>query len=307
VTRELSELRAAIDNELEGWLSETLRGTDPIAEPVRYAVLAQGKRIRPLLFVGAWEAAGGAAGPGAGNGAAAGGGARSLHLVALGPELVHTYSLIHDDLPCMDDDDLRRGRPTVHIRYGERAAVMTGAALLPLAIRAVAEGAAGLKLPDPVAGRLVGILTAAAGGDGMVGGQLLDLLAERKSVGFEALERIHLGKTARLIAACCTMGGIAARAPEETVDRLTRFGIAIGLAFQTVDDILDVTGSSTRMGKIGGRDEALGKTTTPSVLGLEGARARAEELGREAMAEISPLPGADRLREIGRLVLDRDR
>lgn len=301
MTRELPELRAAIDAELEGWLSETLRGAGPIAEPIRYAVLAKGKRIRPLLFVGAWEAAGVVAGPRAGNGA------RALHRVALGPELVHTYSLIHDDLPCMDDDDLRRGRPTVHVRYGEPAAVMAGAALLPLAIRAVAEGAAELKLPDPVASRLIGILTAAAGSDGMVGGQLLDLLAEKKRVSFKALERIHLGKTARLIAACCTMGGVAARAPEETVDRLTRFGAAIGLAFQTVDDILDVTGSSSRMGKIGGRDEALGKATTPSILGLQGARARAEELGREALGEISPLAGADRLREIGRLVLERDR
>jgi len=301
VTRELLELRAAVDAELEGWLSDTLRGTGPIAEPIQYAVLAQGKRIRPLLFVGAWEAAGGGAHAGARNGA------RALHRVALGPELVHTYSLVHDDLPCMDDDDLRRGRPTVHVRYGEREAVMSGAALLPLAIRAVAEGAADLRLPDPVASRLIGVLTAAAGSDGMVGGQLLDLLAEKQSVTFETLERIHLGKTARLIAACCTMGGVAARAPEETVDRLTRFGTAIGLAFQTVDDILDVTGSSTRMGKIGGRDEALGKATTPSVLGLEGARARAEEFGREALDEISPLAGADRLREIGRLVLDRDR
>lgn len=301
MTRELPELRAAIDAELEGWLCETLRGTGPIAEPIRYAVLAKGKRIRPLLFVGAWEAAGGVAGPSAENGV------RGLHRVALGPELVHAYSLVHDDLPCMDDDDLRRGRPTVHVRYGERAAVMTGAALLPLAILAVAEGAAELKLPDPVASRLIGVLTEAAGSDGMVGGQLLDLLAEKQRVSFEALERIHLGKTARLIAACCTMGGVAARAPEDTVDRLTRFGIAIGLAFQTVDDILDVTGSSSRMGKIGGRDEALGKATTPSILGLEGARARAEEFGREALGEISPLVGADRLREIGRLVLDRDR
>lgn len=307
MTRALRELRSAIDAELEDWLTETLRGTGPIAEPIRYAVLAKGKRIRPLLFVGAWEAAGGGAEPGAGGGTGAGNGARALHRVALGPELIHTYSLIHDDLPCMDDDDLRRGRPTVHIRYGERAAVMAGAALLPLAVRAVAEGAAGLKLPDPVASRLIGILTAAAGGDGMVGGQLLDLLAEKRSVGLETLARIHLGKTARLIAACCTMGGVAARAPEETVDRLTRFGIAIGLAFQTVDDILDVTGSSSRMGKTGGRDEALGKATTPSILGLEGARARAEQFGREALSEISPFAGADRLREIGRLVLERDR
>lgn len=303
MTAGLRELRSAIDAELEAWLTETLQGAGPIAEPIRYAVLAPGKRIRPLLLLGAWEAAGG----GTGNGAGVGSGAGGLHRLALGPELIHTYSLIHDDLPCMDDDDLRRGRPTVHVRYGERAAVLAGAALLPLAIRAVTEGAAGLELPDAEASQLIGTLTSAAGSAGMVGGQLLDLLAEQESIGFDTLARIHLGKTARLIAACCTMGGLAARASAETVGRLTRFGTAIGLAFQTVDDILDVTGSSIRMGKTGGRDEVLGKATTPSVLGLEGARARAEQFGGEALGEIAPLDGADRLREIGRLILERDR
>lgn len=296
----IAAARTAVDAELAAWLNDALGEAGGIADPIRHAVLAPGKRIRPLLLMGAWEAAGGvrrgADGPPA-----------ALCRLALGPELVHTYSLVHDDLPCMDDDELRRGQPTLHVRYGERVAILAGASMQPLAVLAVCEGAAALGLDDAVAARLVRILAGASGGAGMVGGQLLDLRAEGEAVSFEALERIHLGKTASLIRACCTMGAVAAGAPEDTVGRLTRFGTAIGLAFQTIDDILDVTGSSRRMGKVGGRDEALGKATTPSLLGLAGARKRAEELGRDAFGELSCLPAADRLREIGRLVLDRDR
>ena len=297
----LEGARAAVNRELAVWLDEALAAGGGIADSIRYAVLAPGKRIRPLLVIGAWEAAGGRTESGP-NGRAG-----ALCRLALGPELVHAYSLVHDDLPCMDDDDLRRGRPTVHVRYGERVAILAGAAIQPLAVLAVGDGAAGLELEEAVTARLIAVLARASGGRGMVGGQLLDLEAERADVGFERLERIHLGKTASLISACCTMGGLAARAPEETVDRLTRFGISIGLAFQTVDDILDVTGSARAMGKVGGRDEALGKATTPSILGLDGARERARELGRAALEELAPLPTAHRLREIGRLILERDR
>ena len=300
MTTTLEAARAAVDAELEAWLDVALVGAGSIAEPFRHAILAPGKRIRPLLLISAWEAASGAARRPSDP-------PTSLCRLALGPELVHAYSLVHDDLPCMDDDDLRRGRPTLHVRYGERVAVLAGASMQPLAILAVGEGAAGLGLGDEVTARLIRVLTRAVGGDGMVGGQLLDLRAEGEDVSFETLERIHLGKTASLIGACCTMGGIAAGAPDDRVERLTRFGIAIGLAFQTVDDILDVTGSSRRMGKVGGRDEALGKATAPSVLGLAGARERAEHLGREAFRELSPFPAADRLRKIGRLILERDR
>jgi len=150
-------------------------------------------------------------------------------------------------------------------------------------------------------------LAMASGGSGMVGGQLLDLRAERVPVDPETLETIHLGKTARLISASCAVGALATRAATETVERLSRCGRMIGLAFQTVDDILDVTGSTQRMGKTGGRDQALGKATTPSVLGLEAARLRAARLGDLALEEIHPLPRADRLREIAGIVLERDR
>ncbi len=297
----LEAARASVDEELATWLGDALREAGPIAEPIRHAVLAPGKRIRPLLLIGAWEAAGGSPRGGAADRPS------GLYRLALAPELVHAYSLIHDDLPCMDDDDLRRGRPTLHVRYDERVAILAGAAIQPLAILAVGDGAAGLELDDGITARLIRVLARASGGVGMVGGQLLDLQAEREDVSFETLERIHLGKTASLIRACCTMGGIAAGAPEETVDRLTRFGVAIGLAFQTVDDILDVTGSSHRMGKAGGRDAALGKATTASVLGLGGARERAEQLGHDAFRELASFQAADRLGEIGRLILERDR
>ena len=298
---DLAATRAAVNAELAAWLHESLRDAGGIAEPLRHAVLAPGKRIRPLLLIAAWEAAGGAA-PLDGEDPPA-----PLCRLALGPELVHAYSLVHDDLPCMDDDELRRGRPTLHVRYGERVAILAAAAMQPLAVLAVGEGAAGLGVDDADAARLIAVLAEASGGAGMVGGQLLDLRAEGEEVDFDTLERIHLGKTSSLIRACCTMGGVAAGASEETIARLTRFGTAIGLAFQTVDDILDVTGSSRRMGKVRGRDEALGKATTPSLLGLRGASERAEQLGRDAFRELSSLPAAELLREIGRLILERDR
>ncbi|MCG8469067.1 MAG: polyprenyl synthetase family protein, partial [Gemmatimonadetes bacterium] len=210
-------------------------------------------------------------------------------------------------LPCMDDDELRRGRPTVHVRFGVRAAVLAGAALMPLAIRVVSRSAIELGLDDRRASELIGALASASGGSGMVGGQLLDLQAEGVTIGADELERIHRGKTARLIAASCAIGGLAADAATDTVQRLTRYGEALGLAFQTVDDILDVTGSAQRMGKRGGRDEALGKATTPSLLGLEGARERAGRLGAEALRQIEPLSGTEGLRALARLVLERDR
>lgn len=296
---DLARAREGIDQALAAWLDERLIcAPGAIAEPIRHAVLAPGKRIRPLLVVASWEAAGGR--PDAPPGSA-------LYRLACGPELVHAYSLIHDDLPCMDDDDLRRGRPTAHVKFGVPAAIYAGAALMPLAVRAVVDATAELGLSQELASRIIITLTAASGGSGMVGGQLLDLRAEGVEVGAEELERIHAGKTAQLIAASCTIGALAAAPPESTVERLARYGEALGLAFQTVDDILDRTGSTHRMGKTGGRDEELGKATTPSVFGLEGARSRAQRLGAEALEQIEPLAQTNGLESLARLVLERDR
>lgn len=271
-----------------------------IAAPIRYAVLAPGKRIRPLLVVAAFRT-----GPRA-AGASPGGPAPAVRLACV-VELVHAYSLIHDDLPCMDDDELRRGRPTVHVQFGVREAILAGAALMPMAMGLLHESARELGLADGVAARLMRILAEASGGAGMVGGQLLDLRAEGRRVELEELERIHLGKTARLIEASCVMGGTAAGADARILGRLGRFGRALGLAFQVVDDILDVTGTAQSMGKAGGRDEALGKATYPGLAGLDGARSRSRDLLRGALDELEPVPRADELREIARWVVDRDR
>ncbi len=296
---DLERVRDGIDQALAAWLDERLVcAPGEIAEPIRHAVLAPGKRIRPLLVIASWEAAGGRldALP-----------ERALYRLACGPELVHAYSLIHDDLPCMDDDDLRRGRPTAHVKFGVSAAIYAGAALMPLAVRTVVDATAELGLSQELASRIIITLTAASGGGGMVGGQLLDLRAEGVAIGAAELERIHAGKTARLIAASCAIGALAAAPSEATVERLTRYGEALGLAFQSVDDILDRTGSTHRMGKTGGRDEELGKATTPSVFGLEGARSRAKRLGAEALEQLEPLGHTNGLESLARLVLERDR
>jgi len=293
----LEELRVEVERALVSVLDVALESVAPaVADPIRYAVLAPGKRVRPLLVVAAWDAIRGPADRPA-----------ALFRLACGVELVHAYSLIHDDLPCMDDDDLRRGRPTVHIRFGERAAVFAGAALMPLAVETVGEAGRALGLDDAAAARLIDVLTVASGGAGMVGGQLLDLRAEGRVVEVHELDRIQLGKTGRLIEASCVLGGLAAGADSDDLERLRGFGLALGLAFQVVDDILDVTGDPESTGKAGGRDAALGKATYPQLVGLEGARERARSLTRRALDEVAPLPSPGALELIARAVLERQR
>ncbi len=262
-----------------------------VADPIRYAVLGPGKRIRPLLLMAACRATGG--------------GAEGVAQIACSVEFVHAYSLVHDDLPCMDDDVLRRGRPTLHVRYGTPAAVLAGAALMPLAVRAIRRGAERLELERDAGRELVRRLTVAAGGQGMVGGQLLDLRAEGRDVSPEELETIHLGKTARLIAAAAAMGGIAAGAPADQVECLERFGRRLGLAFQAKDDILDLRGTTDELGKVSGRDAALRKATYPAVHGLAEAERLSRELLRAAEDELDGLPDAGDLRAIADWILAR--
>ncbi len=270
------------------------RGYDGALAAVRHAVLGPGKRVRPLLLLGAHRAAGGSPSQAAAE-------------LACSVELVHAYSLVHDDLPCMDDDVLRRGEPTLHVRFGVDVATLAGAALMPLAAGVVWRAGAGLGLDEEDRLRLLAMLARAAGGEGMVGGQLLDLRAEGRDVSREELEEIHRGKTAALMAAAVRMGAVAGGADRELEERLERFGRTLGLAFQAVDDILDVTGDADQLGKTGGRDRALGKATYPSVLGLEEAERVSRELADRALEELEGLERADVLADIVAYVIERRR
>ncbi len=261
-----------------------------IHQAMRYSVFAGGKRLRPILCLETARIFAVDATP-------------ALH-PACAVEFIHTYSLIHDDLPALDNDDLRRGKPTCHKKFGEATAILAGDALLTLAFETI-----GASPVDAV--RRVGILAevAAAAGtvNGMVGGQMADLEAEGKSVAPQMLEYIHRSKTAALIRASITSGALSAGAPPDEVSRLRRFGETIGWAFQVTDDILDVEESSAALGKTAGKDVAQQKATYPAVYGLERSHEIANELATKAIAELDSYGGrAARLRELAEyLVLRR--
>jgi farnesyl diphosphate synthase/geranylgeranyl diphosphate synthase type II len=244
-----------------------------IADAVRYALKSPGKRIRPLLVVYAYRAAGGKADP---------------TMLACAPEVIHAYSLVHDDLPCMDDDDMRRGRPTVHKVYGSRTAMIAGVAMIPIAALVVRDAARVMHLSRDVRDAILGTLMESGGASGMIGGQARDLAGERLSLSLEERETIHTAKTAALIVASLRIGALAAGASSPALDALARFGRAIGLSFQIMDDVLDVTSTAGALGKTTGRDAALGKSTYPALLGVDGARRRARALiddGLNALTE----------------------
>lgn len=272
-TIEWTAERAAIDRALATLCDDHAAAMgEPLASVVRYALLGSGKRLRGLLVLAAYRAAGGS------------GDASAL---AAAVEVVHAYSLIHDDLPCMDDDDMRRGRPTTHRAFGVRAATVAGVAMVPLAALAAFDACLTLDLEPSAAGRVVRELMQASGASGMVGGQLLDLRGEGRPLEIDELERIHSGKTGALIRAAALVGGLAANAREPQLAALATFGQSIGLAFQIADDVLDVTATTERLGKTAGRDRDLGKSTYPALLGVEAAAARARSLvadGRSALA-----------------------
>src|SRR6266542_1801026 len=258
-------LRRLAKDELDGV-------SPPLVETLRYAIAGEGKRLRPLLTVLAYEAAGGT------------GDAAPL---AVAVELFHAYSLVHDDLPCMDDDDVRRGRPTLHKKFGSKRAILAGAALIPIAARTVFRAGRGMGLDDNRCADILRALIQGCGAGGMIGGQLMDLSAEGKPVSLKNLQAIHRAKTGALIVAAVKMGAIAAGASGDDVAAFEKFGASIGLAFQIMDDVLDVTQTSAAMGKTTGRDAALGKSTYPALLGVEEARRRAETLVGEAMFALS--------------------
>jgi len=249
-----------------------------LQEAMRYSLEAGGKRVRPVLCLLAAESAGGSA--------------EAALPCALALELVHTYSLIHDDLPAMDDDDLRRGRPTSHRVFGEGHAILAGDGLLTEAFRVLAAPSA---LPEGRRSRAVEVLAEAAGWRGMVGGQSLDLEGEALTTqggGYDLhhLQLIHRLKTGALLRASLELGAVAAGAPDDLREALRGAGAALGLAFQIQDDILDATSTSERMGKRVGKDEGRGKITYPALLGLPGARQALREATENALCLLQPLP-----------------
>lgn len=270
---------AAVGQALERLAAHAASTLDPrIAHAVTYALTGPGKRLRPILLIAAYRAAGGQG---------------DVTALAASVEAVHAYSLVHDDLPCMDDDDVRRGRPTVHKRHGVVAATAAGVAMVPLAARAAVEAARALGLDTEVQGRIVRTLMHASGTYGMIGGQLLDLEAEGKRLDAAQLEQVHRLKTGALIEASVVIGGLAARASAATLAALQTYGAAVGLAFQIADDVLDVTATTAELGKTAGKDAAHGKSTYPAALGLDGARARAVALADDACAALAAAGIAD--------------
>jgi geranylgeranyl pyrophosphate synthase len=271
----LTEAREATDALLERWarrLEREFPGVEGAA--LGYALRSPGKRVRAALVIAAYRSVGGRS--------------DSIVGVAAAVETVHTYSLVHDDLPCMDDDDLRRGRPTTHREFSVPIATRVGYLLVPVAAQVLAEASTDLGLSDGVLGRMAIELFEAGGVEGMVGGQWLDLEAENRPLELPALTAVHRGKTGALIRAACTLGGIAAGASSAAVAALGGFGEDIGLAFQIADDVLDATGTSDQLGKTAGRDQALAKSTYVRLLGIESARQEAERLAHRALARLAP-------------------
>ncbi len=269
--KQISSYTRRVDRALDAWLPSESDRPVTLHRAMRYSIFAGGKRLRPALCLAAAEACRGTV-------------ARALP-AACAVECIHTYSLVHDDLPCMDDDDLRRGRPTSHKVFGEGVAVLAGDALLTFAfaLLASAKPTARYDAADGVAE-----LARAAGSRFLVGGQVADLEAENKRSTPAELRFIHRGKTAAMIVASLRLGAMSANATPRELQALSDFGENLGLAFQVVDDILDVTQTSEKLGKSAGKDVASGKTTYPSVMGLDASRKEAARLTRSALRALEP-------------------
>ena len=287
----LDTRRATVDAALDRVLPPETAPPVTIHQAMRYSVLAPGKRLRPILVVAGAEAVGGRA--------------DDVLDTACALELIHAYSLIHDDLPAMDDDDYRRGRLTNHKVFGEAMAILAGDALLTLAFRLVATNAARVATPGAV-GTVIAELADAAGTDGMVGGQVVDIESEGKTIAPEMLDYIHVHKTAALIRAALRVGAQLGGGTPPQVDAVSRAGEALGLAFQIVDDILDVEGNLAELGKSAGSDERKQKATYPSLHGLPASKQRARELVEETKRLLTPLgAAAEPIRALADFVFER--
>ncbi|MFW6079221.1 MAG: polyprenyl synthetase family protein [Gemmatimonadota bacterium] len=306
--------REAVAAALERVLEEALADSPAaVADPIRYAVGSGGKRIRPIFCVAAFRSVRG----GGSRRSRARAAARAprapvdatVRELAAAIELIHSYSLVHDDLPCMDDDDLRRGRPSTHRAFDVERAMIAGAALIPLAVGAADRAASRMGIAATRRVAIARELTRAAGADGMVGGQFADLEAEGGGeTEIAALEAIHVRKTGALLGASLRIGALAAGAGAAVLDALGEFGRAVGLAFQVTDDVLDVIGTDDVLGKTAGKDEVTSKATYPALLGVDGARARARDAldrGLTALHDAGILTAE--LEALARFTVERDR
>jgi geranylgeranyl diphosphate synthase type II len=288
----LTQKREVVDKALEALVPNAKSYPPRVFEAMRYSLFAGGKRVRPILAIASAEALGAKT--------------SGLLPVAGTLELIHTYSLIHDDLPAMDDDDFRRGRPTCHKVYGEAMAILAGDGLLNMAFEALSDPRRLRAIPP---GRLVAIMreiSLASGVFGMIGGQVVDMESEGKEVDFPTLEYIHTRKTGALIRASVRVGALYAKASEKRLKALTRYGEMVGLAFQIADDILDIVGTQEEIGKDVGSDLKKGKKTFPSFYGLEESRRRANEVAGHAVAALKDFDRkADPLRELATYIVTR--
>ena len=287
--RYLESQRLIVEKALETALPEIEGREARVVEAMRYSLFAGGKRLRPILCLAAAHAVGGKI--------------EAAMPAACALEMIHTYSLIHDDLPAMDDDDLRRGKPTSHVVFGEAIAILAGDALLTEAFVLLSDYHA---LLGERALRLIGVIARAASYRGMVGGQVVDMLSQNKPADFETVQQMHSRKTAALISAAAESGALAGGGTEDQVEALARYGRAIGLAFQIADDILDIEGSTEVLGKTAGSDVARGKVTYPAAVGLEGSRQAAQTLVNEALAALERFDNkAEPLRALANYIIAR--
>jgi geranylgeranyl diphosphate synthase, type II len=296
IDRYLEEKRRIVESGLQALM---LKADGPFSrhlEAMRYSLFAGGKRIRPILCLAAGEAIDHRTEV-----------AERLLPIACALEFIHTYSLIHDDLPAMDNDALRRGKPTNHILYGEAGAILAGDGLLTLAFQLLSRNGNN-SIPAERRLRIIEIIATGAGPLGMVGGQALDIASEKTEIDFVRLQTIHRAKTGALITSSLLAGALAAGATAEDLTNLTQYGEKIGLAFQIVDDILNVTSTTEELGKAAGSDANRGKATYPALFGLAETRRKAEVAASEAIAALAAFDGkADPLRRLATYLTTRSK
>lgn len=285
----LEARRLMVEEALEVALPKQDGPESRVVEAMRYSLFAGGKRLRPILCLAASEAVGGEV--------------QAAMPAGCALEMIHTYSLIHDDLPAMDDDDLRRGKPTNHKVFGEAIAILAGDGLLTEAFVLLSDDNS--LLPERAV-QVIGVIAKAASYRGMVGGQVVDMLSQNKRADLETVQQMHSRKTAALIAAAAESGALAGKGSEAQIAALARYGRAIGLAFQIADDILDIEGDTELLGKTTGADEARGKVTYPAAVGLERSRQAADEMINDALAALEGFDDrATPLRSLANYIITR--